>query len=339
MKAYWPLARPGISQLVNRNVFLWPVALVLALLAGNGSVQPEQPTKVLAWVGTSSPDQDRSFQRFTAAVSKHHLAAAAGLRVDYVPVRAAGRPEVLHDLRSRRQPPPLAWLGPTDTAAWAAIHTLPLRPVVFSTHPDPVLAGLVSNPRRPGGQATGVVHGEELHAKRLEILRDAFPRLRTVGVLLDTGWLKHQDVHGLLLDPAQRLGLQLRLVAVDDPAAVVGAMQAPAVADVDAWYIPTTYIAYLAEPTIIRLMAEMRMPAMHGTERAVMQGALMAYAQDTSYTAEALADLALRVAMGERAGDIPVQRPRRFVLSVRPRDEPAALRLPAHLVKRADRVH
>ena len=78
---------------------------------------------------------------------------------------------------------------------------------------------------------------------------------------------------------------------------------------------------------------------MHATDREVAQGALMAYSQDTAYTAEALADLALRVAMGERAGDIPVQRPRRFVLSVRPRDEPAALRLPAHLVKRADRVH
>ena len=107
----------------------------------------------------------------------------------------------------------------------------------------------------------------------------------------------------------------------------------------DGWYIPATFVAYEYEREIIDALQRMKVPAIHATEQEVAAGALMAYAPDTGFVWDTLAELCLRVLGGEDAGAIPIQRPRRFSLAVRPRDEPRVLRLAPNLIQRADRVY
>ena len=69
-------------------------------------------------------------------------------------------------------------------AAKSATTTIP---IVMTAFPDPVGEGLVANLARPGGNVTGFSGLYELNTKRLEILKDAVPKLARVGVLQQVG--------------------------------------------------------------------------------------------------------------------------------------------------------
>jgi putative ABC transport system substrate-binding protein len=75
--------------------------------------------------------------------------------------------------------------GPTPLVAKKATTTLP---IVMINSPDPVAVGLVTSLARPGGNVTGVSGlAPELTSKRLEVLKDAIPRLSRVGLLRTPG--------------------------------------------------------------------------------------------------------------------------------------------------------
>ncbi len=78
---------------------------------------------------------------------------------------------------------------------------------------------------------------------------------------------------------------------------------------------------------------------MHATEEEVGAGALMAYSQDDALRLRRHGQLAMRVALGEDAGSIPIQRPYRYTLSVRIEPDAPWARIEPSVVRRADRVH
>ena len=245
---------------------------------------------------------------------KHHLATLL-----------AGRPAVL--------------VAPTAATALAAVQVPRTTAVVFSSAPDPVRAGIVRSLQQPGGRVTGVSRADDWHAKRIELLRDAFPRGRRLGVLLDRDWARNENFEALIGQPARSFGYSATPFladSADEAADVLASAEAQAM---DAWYIPPNYIAYIARATIIKHLQRTRVPAIHATEQEVAQGALMAFAQDESFAAATMADLSLRILRGEDAGGIPVQRARRFVLAVRPRAEPGAPQIQPSVIRRADRVY
>ena len=75
--------------------------------------------------------------------------------------------------------------GPSELAAKKATNTIP---IVMANSADPVGAGLVASLARPGGNVTGNSGlGTELNSKRLEVLKDAVPKLARVGYLRLSG--------------------------------------------------------------------------------------------------------------------------------------------------------
>src|SRR5215510_11553573 len=94
-------------------------------------------------------------------------------------------PELAADLVRLKVDLIVASGGPTPFEAKKATTTLP---IVITSVADPVAAGLVASLARPGGNVTGVsVLAPELNSKRLEILKDAIPRLSRVGLLRTPG--------------------------------------------------------------------------------------------------------------------------------------------------------
>ena len=184
---------------------------------------------------------------------------------------------------------------------------------------------------------------DDLHLKRLELLKDAFPRVRKVAILADSPWLAAWSGDALAAQAKARLGLATIVHVADSPDALDRLMNSSAAAHVDAWYIPPTYIAWLAQPALIAHLQRLRLPAIHATDDEVKAGALMAYSWDKDFAYDAMATLTLRIAAGEDAGSIPVERPRRYLLSIRIRaqdadGEPWARIAPA-MVRRADRLY
>jgi ABC-type uncharacterized transport system substrate-binding protein len=295
------------------------------------------PKPRLVWVGTSSAASDSGYQRFVQALARQP-AARRDVQLDYQSVRDQGPQAAQQDLARRKGPPPAVWVTPTADTARAVRAQHAEHKLVFASYLDPIRLGLVTSLRTPGAHATGVLLDDDLHAKRLELLRDAFPAARVVGVLLDRSWAESRDIHAALTAPGQALGWSVRVFFADEPEEVDALFNSAQVDNIHAWYIPATYIAYRAEPAIRQHLARLRQPAIHTSAGEVARGALMAYSQDTAFAYEMLAELATRVAAGEDAGSIPVQRPLRFVLSVRPRDEPLPLRIHPSVIRRANRV-
>ena len=89
---------------------------------------------------------------------------------------------------------------PAALAAKSATTTIP---IVMANSADPVGAGLVASLARPGGNVTGLSSlSPELNTKRLEILKDAVPKLTRVGLLRPAGSSIGQDLQLKELRPA-----------------------------------------------------------------------------------------------------------------------------------------
>ena len=293
----------------------------------------------IAFMGKVGEADDPSFSRFREALAKRWPSTLRAPKLLYHQGGESGdadfRPVLLNAAAQR----PSVLVLPTGDNAVAASLLGIVSPVVFASHPDPVATGIVASLRTPGKQVTGVWFGDALDLKRLELLKLGFPQTRTVAALVDRSWLATRDAPAITADAQRLLGLRLLMRVADSAEELEAAMIGTEAAACDAWYIPSSYIAYLAEAKIIAHLRRLRLPAIHATEDEVAAGALMAYSPDTRFAYDAMAELAQRVALGEDAGTIPIQRPYRYTLSVRIEPDAPWARIEPSMVRRADHVH
>jgi putative tryptophan/tyrosine transport system substrate-binding protein len=313
--------------------------MALMSLAGYGCTPGPIETgarRRLVYLGAAEARHDDGWHRYSNALKARDPGAWPHVDLRHVQVRVGTGDAAKADVAQALAGSPDVVVAPTGDSAAVALPIKRSAALIFSTFRDPVRSGLAQSLRHAGPGVTGVSLAEELHGKRLELLRDALPSVRSVAVLADSYTGTPAEIERALVFPGQALGLRMDLHLIDDPAAIdpLFSTLRP-----DAWYIPPTWIAWATEARILELLQRRAIPAMHATEAEVQRGGLISYAQDSSFVWDMLAELTLRVLAGEPAGSIPVQRPRRFVLSVRPRDEPAALRIAPAVVRRADRVY
>jgi ABC-type uncharacterized transport system substrate-binding protein len=295
---------------------------------------------LVVYLGASTEADDSSFRSFEAAMHRWTRPASKPYVLRYHRVSIAEEPERgERELALAKALRPAILLAPTGNTALASVRRRGEAQIVFASHPHPVRHGIVPSLKLPGSGITGISLVDDLHAKRLELLRDAYPGIRTVGVLADRSWWNDFGGDDALRAEAATLGLRLHVLLADTEVELAGAMGSSAVQAADAWYVPATYLSYVAEAAILHHLQRLGRPSMHTTLGEVERGAPLAYVQDTSFVFDAMADLTHRVLRGVDAGSIPVQGPRQFVLAVRPRETPAALRLHPSIVRRADRVY
>jgi putative tryptophan/tyrosine transport system substrate-binding protein len=323
---------------LHRPFGLLAVASVVAWSVRQDSAAPAS-TPAIAFVGAFAEPDDDSFARFRAALASAwpsqmpppSLRYHEGSDMDEGRLRSAV-------LAAAAERPAVVVLPSGDSAA--AARSLKVdAPLVFASFPDPVRKGIVDSLRRPGRRATGVALGDTLDLKRLELLKDAFPSIATVAMLVDNSWMMNEDTATVVGEASRRLGLRVVVRVADTTEALEALMSTAEAAAFDAWYVPPTYIADLAEAEIIATLKRLRLPSIHTSEHEVANGALMAYSQDTRFAYDAMAELTRRVALGEDAGSIPVQRPYRYTLSVRIEPDAPWARIEPSVVRRADRVH
>lgn len=336
----------GPDGQVARNRLVWLLAaaglVVVARPLLPGGLASAAPPLVL-YTGPLPRAEDKGYALFEASLRARFDPERLTVRIEHHHARPESdlmRADMLAALQRR----PSILVAPSGDHATVAVNERrsggleSTLPIVFASYPDPVRRGIVQSLERPGRQVTGVSIYDTWHAKRIELLRDAFPSIRTLGVLLDRSYITYTDFDQELAAPARRLGMRAQGFVADDARELDQVMRSADAAAMDSWYIPPTWIAYAEERVVIDHLQRLGRPAMHVTDGEVQRGALMAYEQETRFAYAAMADLTARVLRGEDAGLIPVQRPWRFTLSVRPRDEPAALRIDPSVIRRADRV-
>jgi putative tryptophan/tyrosine transport system substrate-binding protein len=312
----------------------------LAWLAAPADAQLANPANRVVYVGSDTADTDTRFKELAHALTRMNAGLNTEMRLEYAHVPISKLDVKKLALAKVLSSQPTVLIAPTASTALAAAQ-LPRTgtSVVFVSAPEPVRAGIAQSMRSPGPRITGVSTADDWHLKRLELLRSAFPKGRTLGVLSDRAWAANEDFDALIGQPAKTQGYQATLFLADKPEEAVRVLQSAKARRMDAWYIPRNFIASLAEKQIIEELRRLQVPAIHATEQEVANGALMAFAQDVPAATEMLADLTLRILRGEDAGSIPIQRPKKFILAVRPRDEPGAPQIQPSVVRRADRVY
>jgi putative ABC transport system substrate-binding protein len=198
-------------------------------------------------------------------------------------------------------------------AAKNATKTIPI--VMTGIGLDPVESGLVDSLARPGGNVTGLtLLSRELGGKRLELLKEAVPKLIRVAVLYDpdlpsTGLEVKEDLP--VAARALRLTLQPWEVRVaDDFDKVFTAIgqQRP-----DGLYVPGAGSLMNANrKRIVGFALKSRLPSVHSNSEAVDAGGLMYYGADQTESYRRVAYFVDRILKGAKPGDLPVEQPMKF---------------------------
>jgi putative tryptophan/tyrosine transport system substrate-binding protein len=226
--------------------------------------------------------------------------------------------------------------GPTPLAAKGATSTIP---IVMTSIADPVGAGLIIGLARPGGNVTGNSSlVPEVNSKRLEILKDAVPKLARVGFLRAAG---ASDLQLKELRPAAQ-GLKLKLEEIEthlDAKGLESAFQTAKQKQVGAIMISSGRRYFAERKRIVELADKYRLPAIYFQKEFVDMGGLMSYGTDFSDLFRRAAVHVDKILKGAKPADLPVEQPKKFEFIVNLRAaKQIGLTIPPNVLARADRV-
>ena len=201
-------------------------------------------------------------------------------------------------------------------AAKNATKTIPI--VMMGGGLDPVEAGLVESLARPGGNVTGLtLLSGELGGKRLELLKEAVPKLARVAVLYDPAIPgTAREVKEVLPVAASALGLTIQpweVRAADGFEQVFAALNKERP---DGLYVPGSALMRANEKRIVGFALKSRLPSMYGRKEDVEAGGLMYYGADLADGHRRVAYYVDRILKGAKPADLPVEQPTKFELVI-----------------------
>jgi putative ABC transport system substrate-binding protein len=227
-------------------------------------------------------------------------------------------------------------------AASAAKRATSTIPIVMASVGNPVDSRLVASLARPGGNVTGLsALSSDLNTKRLEILKDAIPKLYRVGMLILRGARSEGlDSREHLRSAAVALKLNLEEIETQiDAKSLENAFQTAKQKQVTA-ITTNANRAFLSErKRIVELAGKYRFPAIYGQREYVDDGGLMCYGADYDDLFRRAAHYVDKILKGAKPGDLPVQQATKFefVINLKAAKQ-IGLTIPVRVLERANQV-
>ena len=227
-------------------------------------------------------------------------------------------------------------------AALAAKRATTTIPIVMTNAGDPVAAGLVASLARPGGNVTGMSSlSPELNSKRLEVLKDAVPKLTRVGFLRATTGGIGRELQLKEIRPAA-LALNLKLEEIDtqpDAQGLENAFQTAKQKQVNAIMTMSTGPFFAERKRIVQLASQYRLPAIYPDKGFVDEGGLMSYGTDNADLFRRAAVYIDKILKGAKPADLPVQQATKFefIINLKAAKQ-IGLTIPVRVLERANRV-
>ncbi len=226
----------------------------------------------------------------------------------------------------------------TVRAAKNATKTIPI--VMVGQGVDPVEAGLVDSLARPGGNVTGLTNlGPELGGKRLELLKEAVPKLARVAVLYAPASRSSARTMRALPIAARALKLTLQpweIRAADGFEKVFATLnkQRP-----EGLYVLGASLINANIKRTVGFALKSRLPSMYHAREGVVAGGLMYYGADFADNYQRVAYYVDKILRGAKPADLPVEQPTKFELIINLKTaQQIGLTIPPNLLARADKV-
>jgi putative tryptophan/tyrosine transport system substrate-binding protein len=315
-----------------------------AALAGNTASLRAQPR--VARIGLlsfgsapsgASPDPIDGFAR-----GLREQGFVAGRNVVIEPRYAEGRPERLATQTAELVALDVAVIvagGPAPLAA--ARRATATIPIVAVSGADPIAEGWAQSLARPGGNVTGLtVTFPELGGKRLELLREAVPRLARVALLYAPADLPNPQAQVAGAEAmARQLGLQLQAVEIGGAGDLDAVFERIRAARSQALLAFATNIVATHRDRLAALASAARLPSVSDFALLMQAGFLMSYGADLDDLIRRAASYVAKILGGTRPGELAIERPSKFALGINLKTAAAiGLAIPQSLLLRADEV-
>jgi len=224
---------------------------------------------------------------------------------------------------------------PAIQAAKSATTSIP---IIMTVAADPVDAGLVKSLAHPGENVTGLSFLDtELSAKRLELLKEAFPKISRVAVLRHV--TSAIAAVGAVESVGRSLALQIQIHEVKSPEELDQAFNAMRQDRSEAVNVLPSPILFNNRKALIELATKYRLPAVYHLKEFVDDGGLMSYAASFPEMCQRAATYVDKILKGVKAADLPVEQPTKFelVISLKTPKE-IGVTIPPNVLARADKV-
>jgi putative tryptophan/tyrosine transport system substrate-binding protein len=324
------------------HVSSWRRRLLIA--AGSASAlplfahaQPARRFRVGLLFGSSREAVASEMAAFVARLAE--LGYIRDANVEIVPRFAGGDPARIPALARDLLDQNVEIVYVPNTQGALALQKLSNSVAIIFHASDPVKAGLVDSLARPGRNATGFTQGPPTIAqKRLQLLKEAFPQIHKVGVLVDRAFPVSDEI-ALLRDAASKLKIDIQLGDAGSLEQYLGAVTQLKSNRVDAYYVVYTGSSFAARAEIAAAIRSTQLPAIYGVTRFADDGGLLAYSWQTLKVSVLAAEYADRVLRGARPAELPVQEPTVIELVVNLATARAQrLTIAQSVILRADRV-
>ena len=224
-----------------------------------------------------------------------------------------GYQEVALDL-VRAKPDIIVTRGTSATAAAKKAGSIP---VVMTAAADPVGSGLVANLAHPGGNVTGLTSlVTEVHAKRMEFMKELFPAVKRVGFVANVDNANAPAQWQQVERAARALGLEARLVGVRDGETLRQGLEAVRRQGIGALLVNTESVMLANRQAIVDFGTAQRMPVMYSSREFVDAGGLVSYGVDYPALYYRAATYIDKILKGAKPGDLPIEQPTKFELVI-----------------------
>jgi len=244
--------------------------------------------------------------------------------------------EFASELASRNVDVIVTWASAPVLAAKRTTTTIP---IVFAAQMDPVGAGVVASLARPGGNITGMsIQQTDTAGKRIELLREAVPRLARLAVMANAGAAGAVLEMREVVTTARGLGLEaipIEIRQADEIFAAIESLKDRA----EALYVATDPLIFNNRVRISAMTQAQHLATIYAGREYPETGALMSYGPYWTDLFRHAAEQVDKVLRGTKPADIPVEQPTKFYLVINAKAARAiGLELSPSLLARADEV-
>ncbi len=328
---------------MSKRILFWLLTIVLVITASRAEAQQPKKIPLIGYVsGSGNPKAPGPLvEGFRQGLRDLGYIEGKNILVEYRYVEEGldRVPGLVTELVRLKVDVLVATVTQAIRAAKQATKTIP---IVMASPTDPVAAGFVASLARPGGNITGVVRlTRELSGKRLELLKEAVPRISRVGVLWDGNAAPGPAIASKEYEAAARgLKLEFQSLEVRGPDADVdGAFQAAAKGRANALIVVRNRVVDRHSKRIVDLAIKNRLPSLWEGSELVEAGGLMSYSSDDPANFRRVAYYVDRILKGANPAELPVEQPTKFelVFNLKTANQ-IGVTIPPNVLARADKV-